>query len=294
MPQRQSLVLDPSREPGERWRAVYACRSSLSRGRLIEEPGSRDPRPSSSATATASSTPPPSAGCKHKTQVFVCSRGRPLPHPADPHDRGGADRPGAGPLARARRGPRRGAGAGARPRPHALRPYRRGRPGRSAWRAIGGFDHNAQALRIVTRAGAALCRFRRPQPDLGNAGGAGQAQRPAPRCARAGRSLRYAGDAAFRVAILEYQRAAGSGTRRAMPAAEAQAAAIADDIAYDAHDIDDGLRAGLFELSTICARCRSSRDAAGRDRAPAIPGWRTLAPHPTSWSGGSSPASSRT
>jgi dGTPase len=35
--------------------------------------------------------------------------------------------------------------------------------------------------------------------------------------------------------------------------AEAQVAAIADDIAYDAHDIDDGLRAGLFELADIAA-----------------------------------------
>jgi dGTPase len=33
--------------------------------------------------------------------------------------------------------------------------------------------------------------------------------------------------------------------------AEAQAAAIADDIAYDAHDIDDGLRAGLFALDDV-------------------------------------------
>ena len=32
-----------------------------------------------------------------------------------------------------------------------------------------------------------------------------------------------------------------------MPA-EAQVAAISDDIAYNAHDIDDGLRAGLFGL----------------------------------------------
>ena len=31
-------------------------------------------------------------------------------------------------------------------------------------------------------------------------------------------------------------------------ALEAQVAAIADDIAYDAHDIDDGLRADLFSL----------------------------------------------
>ena len=33
---------------------------------------------------------------------------------------------------------------------------------------------------------------------------------------------------------------------------EAQCAAIADDIAYNAHDLDDGLRAGLFELDDLC------------------------------------------
>jgi len=35
------------------------------------------------------------------------------------------------------------------------------------------------------------------------------------------------------------------------PGAEAQVAALADDIAYDAHDIDDGLRAGLFTLDDL-------------------------------------------
>jgi len=34
---------------------------------------------------------------------------------------------------------------------------------------------------------------------------------------------------------------------------EAQVAAIADDIAYNNHDIDDGLRAGLFTLDDLCA-----------------------------------------
>ncbi|MPT47548.1 MAG: deoxyguanosinetriphosphate triphosphohydrolase [Sphingobium sp.] len=34
---------------------------------------------------------------------------------------------------------------------------------------------------------------------------------------------------------------------------EAQVAAIADDIAYDNHDIDDGLRAGMLTLDQICA-----------------------------------------
>ena len=55
----------------------------------------------------------------------------------------------------------------------------------------GGFDHNAQSLRVVTTPGAALCRVRRPQPDLGDAGGRGQAQRPADRAmARPGRCRR--------------------------------------------------------------------------------------------------------
>jgi dGTPase len=37
------------------------------------------------------------------------------------------------------------------------------------------------------------------------------------------------------------------------PSAEAQVAAVADDIAYDAHDIDDGLRAGLFGIEDIAS-----------------------------------------
>jgi dGTPase len=35
------------------------------------------------------------------------------------------------------------------------------------------------------------------------------------------------------------------------PSAEAQVAALADDIAYNNHDIDDGLRAGLFGLADL-------------------------------------------
>ena len=53
-------------------------------------------------------------------------------------------------------------------------------------------------------------------------------------------------------AILDYD--ARQGLELATFAgAEAQAAAIADDIAYDAHDLDDGLRAGLFALPDIRA-----------------------------------------
>src|SRR5690606_35628005 len=35
--------------------------------------------------------------------------------------------------------------------------------------------------------------------------------------------------------------------------AEAQVAALADDIAYNNHDIDDGLRAGLFTIEQLLA-----------------------------------------
>src|SRR5436309_16053863 len=35
------------------------------------------------------------------------------------------------------------------------------------------------------------------------------------------------------------------------PSLEAQVAAISDDIAYDNHDIDDGLRAGLLQLDDL-------------------------------------------
>ena len=37
------------------------------------------------------------------------------------------------------------------------------------------------------------------------------------------------------------------------PSLEAQVAAIADDIAYDNHDIDDGLRSGILDLDTLLA-----------------------------------------
>ena len=46
--------------------------------------------------------------------------------------------------------------------------------------------------------------------------------------------------------------------------AEAQVAAIADDIAYDAHDIDDGLRAELFALDDL-AEVALVGDDPGRD-----------------------------
>ena len=44
--------------------------------------------------------------------------------------------------------------------------------------------------------------------------------------------------------------------------AEAQAAALSDDIAYNNHDIDDGLRAGLFTLEDLNGRAAGGPGAA--------------------------------
>ncbi len=64
--------------------------------------------------------------------------------------------------------------------------------------------------------------------------------RPAPRYAARGLPL----------AVKEYD-AAHDLRLDSFASAEAQAAALADDIAYNAHDIDDGLRAGLFDFTQV-------------------------------------------
>ena len=55
--------------------------------------------------------------------------------------------------------------------------------------------------------------------------------------------------------------------------AEAQVAAIADDIAYTNHDIDDGLRAGLLHLADLAnaPMARRIRRQGGRLRARRFP-----------------------
>lgn len=108
---------------------------------------------------------------------------------------------------------------------------------------FGGFDHNAQALRVVTVLerryagfdGLDLCweTLEGIVKHNGPLRGRGVV-RPLPRFI-----------AEFdAVHPLELETFAG---------VEAQAAARADDIAYIGHDIDDGLRAGLFSLEAIAA-----------------------------------------
>jgi dGTPase len=139
----------------------------------------------------------------------------------------------------------------------------------------GGFDHNAQSLAIVTRLERKYAAFdglnltfetleglvKHNGPLLVGEGGT-DADRAAPHACLLG-------------AVAE----AGLADRLHLAAEaplEAQAAAIADDIAYNNHDIDDGLRAGLLTLEELADVPLAGRfvtevaDAAGRDRSRLI------------------------
>ncbi|MCO5057612.1 MAG: deoxyguanosinetriphosphate triphosphohydrolase [Rhizobiaceae bacterium] len=108
----------------------------------------------------------------------------------------------------------------------------------------GGFDHNAQSLRIVTRLERRYAEF--DGLNLTWETLEGLVKHNGPLTDREGRGL--ASDVPRTIADfnqiydLELWRYAGI---------EAQCAAIADDIAYNAHDIDDGLRSGLLTLDML-------------------------------------------
>jgi dGTPase len=112
----------------------------------------------------------------------------------------------------------------------------------------GGFDHNAQALRIVTdleRRYAGFDGLNLTWETL-----EGLVKHNGPLIDRAGvPTARYA-EHGVPEAILAYNKIQDLELW-SQPGAEAQVAALADDIAYDAHDIDDGLRADLFTLDDI-------------------------------------------
>jgi dGTPase len=116
--------------------------------------------------------------------------------------------------------------------------------------AFGGFDHNAQTLRIVTALERRYPRF--DGLNLTWETLEGLVKHNGPLTDRNGSPLgRYRGNGVPET-ILNYTRLQDLQLS-SFAGVEAQIAAFADDIAYDAHDIDDGLRAGLFQLDEIAA-----------------------------------------
>ena len=110
---------------------------------------------------------------------------------------------------------------------------------------FGGFDHNAQALRIVTgleRRYAAFDGLNLTWETL-----EGLVKHNGPLTDGDGRPIGQYAERGLPMAIREHAQSRDLQLST-FATAEAQAAAIADDIAYNAHDIDDGLRAGLFDI----------------------------------------------
>jgi dGTPase len=114
----------------------------------------------------------------------------------------------------------------------------------------GGFDHNSHALRIVTELERHYADFdglNLTQPTL-----AGLVKHNGPLLDASGAPTERYRARGVPAAVLRHN--GRQGLELILHASlEAQAAAIADDIAYDAHDIDDGLRAGLFSLAELRA-----------------------------------------
>ena len=115
-------------------------------------------------------------------------------------------------------------------------------------RAHGGFDHNAQTLRVVTS-----LEHRYPDFDGLNLTWEsleGIVKHNGPLTDKGGTPVGRYSDSGVPRGIAEYDRAYDLELW-SFASLEAQIAAIADDIAYDAHDIDDGLRAGLFTVDDL-------------------------------------------
>ena len=128
--------------------------------------------------------------------------------------------------------------------------------------SFGGFDHNAQTLRVVTaleRRYAAFDGLNLTWEML-----EGLVKHNGPLIDRAGRPCGRYRERGLPHAIVTYGKTQDLELS-SFASAEAQVAAISDDIAYDAHDIDDGLRAELFDIDDL-ADVAFVRDALGEIR----------------------------
>ncbi len=115
----------------------------------------------------------------------------------------------------------------------------------AAMKPWGGFDHNAQTLRIVTRLerryaefdGLNLCWETLEGLVKHNGPVLDQNGQPTGRYAEKGIPAAFKDFEQLETLMLS-----------SYASAEAQVAAVSDDIAYNAHDMDDGLRAGVFDV----------------------------------------------
>lgn len=252
---------------GYRPRASYACDPAQSRGRFYDEvesptrtPFQRDRDRIIHSTAFRR--------LKHKTQVFVAHEGdhyrTRLTHTIEVAQIARA-------LARALRCDEDLAEAVALVHDFGHTPF--GHTGEDAlndkmapW---GGFDHNAQSLRVVTKLESRYAEF--DGLNLTWETLEGLVKHNGPLADRDGNGLGGTIPKPIRdfneLFDLELDRFASL---------EAQCAAIADDIAYDAHDIDDGLRAGLLTLEMLGEVPMASRILDGvRSRYPGLDAMRT-------------------
>ena len=110
---------------------------------------------------------------------------------------------------------------------------------------FGGFDHNAQSLRIVTRLEKKYANF--DGLNLTWESLEGLVKHNGPLIDSQGNAIGHYRQSGLPQVIIEYAEAHDL-MLASFASAEAQVAAIADDIAYNAHDIDDGLRAKLFDV----------------------------------------------
>ncbi len=114
----------------------------------------------------------------------------------------------------------------------------------------GGFDHNAQTLAVVTRLERRYASF--DGLNLTFETLEGLVKHNGPLTNAIGRPAGPHAARGVAPAIADYN-ARHDLELGLYPSAEAQAGAIADDIAYDAHDIDDGLRAQMFAIEELAA-----------------------------------------
>jgi dGTPase len=252
---------------GYRPRAAYACDPAQSRGRFYDEvesptrtPFQRDRDRIIHSTAFRR--------LKHKTQVFVAHEGdhyrTRLTHTIEVAQIARA-------LARALRCDEDLAEAVALVHDFGHTPF--GHTGEDALNdkmaAWGGFDHNAQSLRVVTKLERRYAEF--DGLNLTWETLEGLVKHNGPLTDTGGNALK----GAVPKVILDYSTLHDLELDR-FASIEAQCAAIADDIAYNTHDIDDGLRAGLLSLEMLEDVPLSGEILKGvRDRYPALDPVRT-------------------